>query len=145
MKRFFSIVMVIVLCFAVSVPAFATDNDASEAVMAVTPRSSGYGQGYGYAGTFTVNVPSKENYGKVTIRITSPDQNQLVWFKVTDSNGRIVWDHSTYDTAGKMGVYPQNGAEIISPTFSNAVSGNYTVTFTSLVEVTVDCWVYNWS
>ncbi len=158
MKRFFSIVMVLVLCLAISVPAFATDsnanalaeasispeNNAGELAEAATPRSSGYGQGYGYAGSFNVYVPSGTSSGKVTIRITSPDQNQLVYFKVTDKNGRSVWDHSKFDTPGKMGVYPQNGAEIISPTFSNAIAGNYTVTFTSLVQVTVDCWVYNW-
>lgn len=158
MKRFFSIVMVLVLCLAISVPAFAsdssanelaqtvatTDNSVSELTEVAIPRSSGYGQGHGYAGSFKVYLPSGTSSGKITIRITSPDQNQLVYFKVTDKNGRIVWDRSTFDTPGKTGVYPQNGAEIISPTFSNAIAGNYTVTFTSLVEVTVDCWVYNW-
>ena len=145
MKRFLSIVMVLVLCFAMSaVPAFAAESDTSENISPLAARSMGYNSGTGYSGSFTVNVPSSGSSGKVTIRITGPDQNQAVWFKVTDPNGRVVWDHSTLDTVGKMGVLPQNGAEIISPAFSNAVAGNYTVTFTTLVQVTIDCWVYNW-
>lgn len=142
MKHFLAITLIIALCFAITIPAFAgvdTSKDKGNAT-----RSMGYNSGTGYAGSFNVNVPTEGSSGKITIRITSPDQQQAVWFKVTAPNGRVVWDHSTLDTIGKMGVLPQNGNEIISPAFSNAVSGNYTVSFTTFVEVTISCWVYNW-
>lgn len=144
MKRSFSIVMVLILCLAASVPSLAAEIETDKSIVIQSARAVGYGQGYGNSGSFNVSVPSNGSTGKITIRITSPNQNHYVYFKVTDPNGRIVWNRSTFDTVGHMGVLPQGGAEIISPTFSNAISGNYTVTFTCLSQVTIDCWVYNW-
>lgn len=137
MKRFLSVILVCVLCFALSMTAFASDESQNT-------RALGYGSDYGYSGEFEVNVPSGGSTGRITVGIESPDQSQLVWFKVIAPNGTVIWDHSTFDTPGHMGVYPNNAAEILSPIYSNFQSGTYTVQYTSLVQVRFNCWIYNW-
>ena len=124
-KRLMALVMVIMLFSATTVTAFA---------------ASGYNSMSGYNGTFYVNLSGSGSTGQITIRINSPEQNQAIWIKVTDPNGRVVWNRSNLG----QGILPNNGNEIKSPTFSNPPAGNYKVEYGGLAVVTLKCWVYSW-
>lgn len=124
-KKLVSLVLALFLFAAITTPAFA---------------ASGYNSKSGYNGSFSVYLPSGGSTGQVTIRVISPEQNQAIWITVTDPNGRTVWNRSSLE----HGLLPNNGAEIKSPTFSNAVAGNYTVSFGGLANITLQCWVYSW-
>lgn len=122
-KRLLAFVLASILCLSFSITSFA---------------ASGYGYGYGYTKTFYVDLPQGGSKGRITIRIDSPDQNQAVWFKVTAPDNTVVWNHSN------VGVFPNNGAEIKSPEYSNFQSGRYRVDYTCLSEIRFDCWIYNY-
>ena len=121
-RRLLAMVLTTVLCLTFNMTAFA---------------AMGYGSGYGYTGTFYVDVPEGGSNGRITVGIESPEQDQTVWFKITGPNG-VVWNRSS------VGVLPNNGAEILSPVYSNFASGKYKVEFTCLTEIRFNCWIYNW-
>lgn len=107
-------------------------------------RDLGHNGMNGYEGTFYVYLPTGGSQGGITVGIQSPNQQAAVWFKVTDPNGRVVWDRSTFDTPGHTGVLPNNGEEILSPHFSNCVAGNYKVQYRTIEDIRFDCWIYSW-
>lgn len=144
MKRFISIVIVFTFCFVISVPAFATENSKIEETIPTSARAMGYGQDSGMWGEFKVYVPSSESTGQITVRITSHSQNTGVYLWVTNPQGKTIWARNNADGLPPGPLFPNNGAEIKSPTFSNAISGYYTVHFNCVTSVTVDCWIYNW-
>ena len=121
-KRLLAIVLTSILCLTFGTTAFA---------------AMGYGSSYDYSDTFYIDVPEGGSNGRITVGIESPEQDQAVWFKITGPNG-VVWDHST------IGVFPNNGAEILSPVYSNFASGRYKVEYTCLTEIRFNCWIYNW-
>lgn len=143
-KKVLSLLLALTLCMATSITAFAEDLD-TPAEEPIVSEYMGYNGGTGYVGSFTVYVPGSANTGQVSVRIYASAQNVPIWLKVTKPNGQVVWDcGSDWGVNPLNCLYPNNGNEQYSPTFSNATSGYYTVEWVAWDDITLDCWIYNW-
>lgn len=145
-KKIISLLLIVVFCCLTSTATFAAEIDSNNTNIIgnskISARAMDYNYGTGYAGTFTVNLSSGGNYGQIVIRIQSPSQDNVIGIRVRDRSGRTVWYRDVEAGGGLL--KPQNGAEQKSPVFSNCLDGAYTVQFTSLDNIRLDCWVCSW-
>lgn len=153
-KKFLALLLSAVLCFSLSVTAFASDSKGSnESAVETTSNNSGispygmnYGSSTGIQGVFNVNLTSGGNSGSAVFRIYTSDQSACVYFKITDPNGKVVINRSTPGVSTPL--YPKNGAEqtIYFNSGCSAPAGRYTISYTvvSGVKATINTWICSW-